>query len=327
MKVAINGLGRIGRNILKIALDKGVNVVAVNDLTDLKNLVYLIKYDSVYGNYKGKIQRGKDFIKINNKTIKVFTEKDPGNLPWKSLGIDLVIESTGKFTERKDSEKHLNAGAKRVIITASGKDPDITIVMGINNDKIKKTDKIISNASCTTNCLAPLAKVLDDSFGIKKGFMTTVHGYTSTQSLIDSPNKKFRRGRAAADNIIPTTSGATTATTLILPNLKRKLDGLAFRVPVLTGSVVDFTVQLKKTATTKQVNNAMKKAASGKLKGILQYSEEELVSSDIIGNPYSSIFDSLSTQAIGDTVKVLSWYDNEYGYSNRIVDLVKYLGK
>ncbi|MEK6758029.1 MAG: type I glyceraldehyde-3-phosphate dehydrogenase [Nanoarchaeota archaeon] len=327
VKIAINGLGRIGRNILKIALEKGVNIVAVNDLTDLKNLVYLIKYDSVYGNYEGKIQSGKDFIKINNKKIKVFSESDPQNLPWGDLGIDIVIESTGRFGDRKDAERHLKAGAKRVVITASGKDPDITVVMGVNNDKIKKTDKIISNASCTTNCLTPIVKILDDAYGIKKGFMTTVHGYTSSQSLIDSPSKKFRRGRAAANNIVPTTSGATNATTQVLPNLKGKIDGLAFRVPILTGSIVDFVAELEKQPTKEQINNLFKKSASGKLKGILDYTEDELVSSDIIGNSHSSIVDGSLTQVIGNTVKILSWYDNEYGYSARVVDLVKYLGK
>ncbi|HDK42022.1 MAG TPA: type I glyceraldehyde-3-phosphate dehydrogenase [Candidatus Pacearchaeota archaeon] len=327
MKVAINGLGRIGRNVFKIALEKGVNVVAVNNMSGAKTLAYLLKYDSVYGKYDKKVEFGKDFVKINGKKIKVLSEADPAKLPWKKLGIDLVIESTGLFRKRKDAEKHLKAGAKKVIISAASKSADITIVLGVNQDKLKKQHKIISMASCTTNCLAPLAKVLEDTYGIKKGFMTTVHAYTTSQRILDSSHRKIRRGRAAATNIVPTTSGATTATIQVIPNLKGKLDGLALRVPVACGSIVDFVAELNKSVTKEQLNNTLRKNASGKLKGILEYTEDEIVSSDVIRNPHSSIIDGLSTIVIGNTVKILAWYDNEYGYSARMVDLIKLLGK
>lgn len=329
MRLAINGLGRIGRPVLKLALEtKGLDVVAVNDLTDPKVLATLIKHDTVYGAYNKKVSAGKGFIKINNKKIRVLAEKDPAKLPWKSLKIDTVVESTGFFTKRKDAKKHLNSGAKRVVISAPSKDADATIVIGVNHEKLKKHHSVISLASCTTNCLAPLAKVLNDSFGIKQGLMTTVHAYTNDQKILDVPHTKPRRSRAAAANIIPTTTGATQAVCLVLPELQGKLNGLAMRVPVVCGSIVDFVAELKKTVTTKQVNSALKKSASGKLKGILQYSEDELVSSDIIGNPHSSIIDGLSTQLIGkkgNLVKVLSWYDNEFGYSSRMIDLLKML--
>ncbi|HDZ60948.1 MAG TPA: type I glyceraldehyde-3-phosphate dehydrogenase [Candidatus Pacearchaeota archaeon] len=327
MKVAINGLGRIGRNVFKIALEKGVNVVAVNNMSGAKTLAYLLKYDSVYGKYDKKVEFGKDFVKINGKKIKVLSEADPAKLPWKKLGIDLVIESTGLFRKRKDAEKHLKAGAKKVIISAASKSADITIVLGVNQDKLKKQHKIISMASCTTNCLAPLAKVLEDTYGIKKGFMTTVHAYTTSQRILDSSHRKIRRGRAAATNIVPTTSGATTATIQVIPNLKGKLDGLALRVPVACGSIVDFVAELNKSVTKEQLNNTLRKNASGKLKGILEYTEDEIVSSDVIRNPHSSIIDGLSTIVIGNTVKILAWYDNEYGYSARMVELIKLLGK
>ena len=323
MKVAINGLGRIGRLVLKIGLEKGINFVAINDLTDSKTLAYLIKYDSVYGNYDKKVEVGKDFIKIAGKKIKVFSEENPEKLPWKELGVDVVVESTGFFCDREKAGLHLNAGAKKVIISANSDNVDNMIVLGVNESKLKKTDKIISMSSCTTNCLAPLAKVLNDSFGIKKGFMTTVHAYTNDQKILDVPHEKLRRARAAAMNIIPTTSGATTATSKIIPSLKGKIDGLAMRVPVACGSIVDFVVELNKKTTPKQINNALKKAASGKLKGILDYTEDEIVSSDIIGNSHSSIVDGSSTQVIGNMVKVLSWYDNEYGYSCRMIELLK----
>jgi len=326
MKVAINGLGRIGRPVLKICLERGINVVAVNDLTFPQTLAYLIKYDSVYRNYNKKIEAGKDFIKIAGRRIRVFAEPSPENLPWKELGIDLVVECTGLFTDRKGAEKHLKAGAKKVLISAPAKNPDVTIVLGVNHQKLKKEHKIVSMASCTTNCLAPVAKVLNDSFGIKRAFMTTIHAYTNDQRILDVPHKKLRRARAAAANIIPTTSGATTATCEVIPELRGKMDGLAFRVPVVCGSIVDFVAELKKTATPLQINNAFKKAASGKMKGILQYTEEELVSSDVIGNPHTSIVDGLSTQILGkrgNFVKVLSWYDNEYAYSCKMVDLIK----
>lgn len=325
MRVAINGLGRIGRLVLKIGLEKGINFVAINDLTDPKTLTYLIKYDSVYGNYDKKVETGKDFIKIGGKKIKILSEENPKNLPWKELGVDIVIESTGFFSDREKATWHLNAGAKKVIISANSDNADNMIILGVNENKLKKTDKIISMSSCTTNCLAPLAKVLNDSFGIKKGFMTTIHAYTNDQKILDVPHKKLRRARAAAMNIIPTTSGATTATSKVLPSLKGKIDGLAMRVPIVCGSIIDFVVELNKKPTAKQINNAFKKAAKGKLKGILAYTEDEIVSSDIIGNSNSSIIDGSSTQTIGNTAKILSWYDNEYGYSYRMIELLKML--
>jgi len=325
VRIAINGLGRIGRTFLKIALDKKLDIVAVNDLGNINSLVYLIKYDSVYGNYENKIEAGKDFIKIKDKKIKVFGEKDPENLPWKELKIDIVIESTGVFTDREGASKHLKAGAKKVIISAPAESPDITIVLGVNENKLRKEQKIISMGSCTTNCLAPIVKVLNDSFGIEKGYMTTVHAYTNDQVILDAPHKKLRRGRAGAINLIPTTSGATTSVTDVIPQLKGKLDGLAIRAPVPCGSITDFVAILKKSVTKEQVNEAMKKAAHQSMKGILSYSQDELVSSDIIRNPNSSIVDSILTQTNGNLVKVLSWYDNEYGYSNRLVDLIKIL--
>jgi glyceraldehyde 3-phosphate dehydrogenase len=327
MKVAINGLGRIGRLVLKSGLEEGINFVAVNDLTDPKTLAYLIKYDSVYGKYDKEVEAGKDFIKIGNKKILVLAEKDPANLPWKKLGVDIVVESTGFFTDRENANKHLQAGAKRVIISAPAKNPDCTIVCGVNDDKIKNSDKIISMASCTTNGLTPVAKVLDDEFGIVKGFMTTAHAYTADQDLVDAPHKKLRRGRAAAINIVPTTSGATESVAEVIPSLKGKLVGLALRVPVASGSIVDFVAELEQEVTREQVNNAFKKAAaSGKLKGILKYTEDEIVSTDIIGEKHSSIVDGLSTMVIGNTVKVLAWYDNEFGYAYRLAQLVKKLG-
>jgi glyceraldehyde 3-phosphate dehydrogenase len=328
MKIAINGLGRIGRPVLKICLEKGINVVAVNDLCDIKTIAYLLKYDSVYGNYDKKIETGKDFLKINGKTIKVFSEENPEKLPWKKLGIDVVIESTGFF--ENEADKHLKAGAKKVIISAPSKKCDVTIVPGVNQEKLKKEHKIISMGSCTTNCLAPVAKILNDSFGIKKAFMTTIHAYTNDQKILDVPHKKLRRGRGAAVNIIPTTSGATTSVAEVIPELKGRMGGLALRVPVACGSIVDFVVELNKKATKEDINNAFKKAASGKMKGILDYTEDEIVSSDIIGNPNTSIVDGLSTQVLGEgesgnLIKVLSWYDNEYAYSCKIADLIEEL--
>ena len=327
MKVAINGLGRIGRLVLKSGLDEGVNFVAINDLTDPKTLAYLIKYDSVYGKYDKEVEAGKDFIKIGGKKIMILSERDPGALPWKKLGIDVVIESTGFFTDKEGASKHLNAGAKRVIISAPAKNPDITVVLGVNDNLMKSSHKIISMASCTTNGLTPVAKVLEEEFGIVKGFMTTAHAYTSDQDLVDAPHKNLRRGRAAAINIVPTTSGATAAVAEVIPSLKGKLVGLALRVPVPSGSIVDFVAELKKEVTVEQVNNAFKKAASlGRLKGILKYTEDEIVSSDIIGEKHSSIVDGLSTMVIGNTVKVLAWYDNEFGYAHRLAEFIKKLG-
>jgi len=328
MRVAINGFGRIGRAIFKIGLERGINFVAINDLTNPENLAYLLKYDSVYGNYNKKVEAGSDFIKVNGEKIPIFSEENPEKLPWRKLKVDVVIESTGIFKEHEKASMHLKAGAKKVLISAPSKDPDIMVVLGVNENKLKKNHKIISMASCTTNCLAPVAKVLNDSFGIKKAFMTTVHAYTASQNILDGPHKKLRRGRAGAQNIIPTTSGAITSTSEVIPSLKGKLDGLAIRVPVMCGSIVDFVVELNKKTTTKAVNNAFRKAASGKMKGILQYSEEELVSSDVIGNSNTSIVDGLSTQIIGNSgnlVKVLSWYDNEYAYSCKMVDVIKML--
>jgi glyceraldehyde 3-phosphate dehydrogenase len=325
MRAAINGFGRIGRLVFKIGLEKGIKFVAINDLIDIPTLVYLLKYDSVYGNFKGEVEAGKDFIKVNGNKILVFAEKDPINLPWKKLKIDCVIESTGFFKEYEKASMHLKAGAKRVLISAPSKDPDKTVVYGVNHKELKKHDRIISVASCTTNCLAPVAKVLNDNFGILRGFMTTVHAYTSSQKIVDSPDKKLRRGRAGAVNIVPTTSGATTATEKVIPELTGRLDGLSIRVPVVVGSIVDFVAELHTDTTKEEINAVLKKASKGELKGILDYTEDEIVSSDIIGNSHSSIVDGLSTQAMGNLVKVLSWYDNEYGYSSRMVDLLKYL--
>jgi len=327
MRVAINGLGRIGRLVLKIGLEKGVNFVAINDLSDTKILAYLLQYDSVYGKYNKKVTAGKGFLKIGSKKIKVFSEKDPENLPWDELKVDVVVESTGFFTNRQGAEKHIRAGAKKVLISAPAKEHDITIVPGVNEDSLKKEHTIISMASCTTNCLAPIAKLLDDAYGIKRSFMTTIHAYTSTQNIVDGTNIKFRRGRAGAINLIPTTTGATTAVIEAIPKLREKIDGLAIRAPIACGSIVDFVAELNKNVTKEQVNKLFKNAAKGKMKGVLEYTEDELVSSDIIGDPHSSIIDGLSTQAHGNLVKVLSWYDNEYGYSARMIDLIKMLGR
>lgn len=324
MKVAINGFGRIGRLVFKIGLERGINFVAINDLASVDSLVYLLKYDSVYGRFEGKVEGGKDFIKVNGKKIMVYAEKEPEKLPWKKLGVDVVVESTGLFEE--EGEKHIEAGAKKVIISAPSKKCDVTIVPGVNLGDLKKTHKVVSMGSCTTNCLAPIVKVLEDEFGIKKGFMTTVHAYTNDQRILDVPHKKLRRGRAAAVNMIPTTSGATISVAETVPSLKGKMDGLAIRVPIAVGSIVDFVAELKRDVTKEEVNRALKKYAEGKMKGILKYSEDELVSSDVIKDPHSSVVDGLSTQVVGgNMVKVLSWYDNEYGYSSRMVDLLKWM--
>jgi len=327
VKIAINGFGRIGRAFFKIALERGMDIVAINDLTSPDVLAYLLKYDSVYGNYEKKVESGKDFLIVDRKKIQVFSEKDPINLPWKKLNVDIVIESTGFFTDREGASKHLKAGAKKVLISAPAKNPDITIVPGVNQDKLKKEHKIISMASCTTNCLAPVAKVLNDNFKIKRAFMTTAHAYTNDQEILDVPHKKLRRGRAAAINIIPTSSGATTSVAEVIPELKGKMDGLALRVPVACGSIVDFVAELERKVSAEEVNRAMKKAADGNLRGILQYTEDAIVSSDVVGNSNSSVVDGLSTQAIGNIVKVLSWYDNEYGYSCKLADMIKLIGK
>ncbi|UCG95366.1 MAG: type I glyceraldehyde-3-phosphate dehydrogenase [archaeon] len=326
VRVAINGFGRIGRAVFKLALERGLKVVAINDLTDVRNLAYLLKYDTVYGRYGKKVSaRGKELV-VAGKQYPVFSERDPENLPWKKLKVDIVVESTGFFTDREGASKHLKAGAKRVLISAPAKNPDITVVKGVNDGKLKG-QKIVSNASCTTNCFAPMVKVLDDAFGIRKGFMTTAHAYTSTQRILDGPSHKFRRGRTAAVSIVPTTTGAAKAVIEVLPKMKGKLDAMAIRVPVPVGSITDFTADLKKSVTVGQVNKAFKKAARGKMKGVLEYSEDELVSPDIIGNSHSCIIDGLSTKANGKMVKVLGWYDNEYGYASRMTDVIKLMAR
>ena len=326
-RIAINGFGRIGRQVFEIAIKQKLTIVAVNDLTDTKTLAHLLKYDSVYGRFPGKIGYDKDHIIVDNKKIKVYAEQDPSKLPWKKLHVDVVAECTGFFTDRQGAMKHIKAGAKKVLISAPAKQPDATVVLGVNfNVYDKKKHRIISNASCTTNCIAQIAKVLNDEFGIVSGFMTTVHAYTVTQRLVDGPHKKdIRRGRAAAVNIVPTTTGATKAVVETIPELKDKLNGMAIRVPVVCGSICQFSAVLKKTTTQEEVNKVFQKAAK-KLKGILEYSEEPLVSTDILQNPNSCIFDSLSTQVIGkNLVNVCGWYDNEWGYSSRMVDVMKKL--
>ncbi len=332
IKVGINGFGRIGRNAFKIAqerLNKDVEIVAINDLTDTKTLAHLLKYDSLFGQFEGTVDTTEDSLIVNGKKIRVFAERDPKNLPWKALGVDIVIESTGLFKDREKAMAHINAGAKKVIISAPAKNEDITIVMGVNEEKYDpKKHNIISNASCTTNCLAPFAKVLDENFGIEKGLMTTVHSYTNDQRILDLPHKDLRRARAAAQSIIPTTTGAAKAVALVLPQLKGRLNGLAMRVPTPTVSVTDLVCEVRKETTVEEVNNAFKKAAEGPMKGILGITEEPLVSIDFKKDSRSSIVDGLSTMVIGgNMVKVLSWYDNEWAYSTRIVDLVNYVAE
>ncbi|MEZ5290860.1 MAG: type I glyceraldehyde-3-phosphate dehydrogenase [Vicinamibacterales bacterium] len=326
VKVGINGFGRIGRNIMRAALADGmVDFVAVNDLTDAKTLAHLLKYDSVLGNLSATITGGADSITVNGDTFKVFASKDPAALPWGDLGVDVVFECTGKFTDRDGAGKHLAAGAKKVIVTAPAKKPDVTVVMGVNDEKYDPAaHHIISNASCTTNCLAPVAKVLHESFGISRGWMTTIHAYTNDQNLLDLPHKDIRRARAAALSIIPTTTGAASAVGEVLPALKGKLDGVSMRVPTPNVSVVDLVALFEKTVTADDVNAALRAAADGPLRGILQVEDAPLVSIDFRGNPHSSIVDSAYTKVMdGDFVKVMSWYDNEWGYSNRCVDLLK----
>jgi glyceraldehyde 3-phosphate dehydrogenase len=331
INVAINGFGRIGRLVFRGAhKDRRFRIVAVNDLTDSKTLAHLLKYDSVHGRYPGKVSVLKNGdISVDGKRVKVLTERDPAALPWEKLGVDVVIEATGFFRKRKDAAKHLAAGAKKVIISAPSPDPDIMIVMGVNHTKYRKSrHHIISTASCTTNCLAPVAKVLDDRFGIANGLMTTIHAVTNDQVILDLPHKDLRRGRASGVSMIPTTTGAAAAVGRVMPKLKGKLNGLAVRVPIPDGSLVDLTVTLKKAATVGKINAAMKRASEGKLKGILEYTEDPIVSVDIIGNPHSSIFDGLATMGISSKVfKILSWYDNEYGYAMRMVDMMRMLFK
>lgn len=328
VKIGINGFGRIGRNVFRAALNNSeVEVVAVNDLTDANMLAHLLKYDSVHGKLAADVKVDGDNLVVDGKTIKVTAERDPAKLSWGELGVEVVVESTGFFTKRADAAKHLEAGAKKVIISAPASDEDITIVMGVNEDKYDADNhNVISNASCTTNCLAPFAKVLNDKFGIKRGMMTTVHSYTNDQQILDLPHKDYRRARAAAENIIPTTTGAAKAVSLVLPELKGKLNGGAMRVPTPNVSLVDLVAELDKDVTAEEVNAAFKAAAEGELKGILGYSEEPLVSGDYNGNPESSTIDALSTMVMeGNMVKVISWYDNESGYSHRVVDLAKYI--
>jgi glyceraldehyde 3-phosphate dehydrogenase len=325
IKVGINGFGRIGRLVFRAILDrKEFEVIQINDITSAEVLAHLLKYDSIHGKFKGDVSHTDDAIIVNGKSIKVSAEKDPVNLPWKSLGVEAVVESTGVFRKKAEIAKHIQAGAKKIVLTVPAKDEiDATIVLGVNDDMLKDEHQIVSNASCTTNCLAPVAKVLHDNFGIVKGFMTTVHAYTNDQKILDLPHKDLRRARAAALSIIPTTTGAAKAVGMVIPELKGKLDGFALRVPVSDGSVVDLVAELKKSVTIEQVNAAMKKAAEGSLKGILEYTEDPLVSCDIVGNPHSSIFDALSTMVMeGNMVKVVSWYDNEWAYSCRVVDLL-----
>jgi len=330
-KVGINGFGRIGRLVLRAALRMGTDIefVAVNDLTDARTLAHLFKYDSVHGPFKGEVEAKDGAILVDGREIKVLAVKDPGELPWRDLGVEIVVESTGLFTAREKASKHLEAGAKKVIISAPAKQPDITIVMGVNHkDYDPSQHHIISNASCTTNCLAPVAKVLLERFGIKRGLMTTVHAYTNDQRILDLPHRDLRRARAAALSMIPTTTGAAVAVSLVLPQLKGKMDGMAIRVPTPNVSLVDLVVEAERETTVDEVNAAMKEAAEGELKGILGYTEEPLVSVDFNGSDLSSIVDGLSTRVIeGKMIKVLAWYDNEMGYSSRVVDLINYIAE
>ena len=329
VRVGINGFGRIGRNFFRAALTSkaDVEIVGINDLTDVKTLAHLLKYDSILGRLDATVSHTDNSITVNGKTIRVFAEKDPANLPWGEVKADIVIESTGFFTKAADAKKHIAGGAKKVIISAPATDEDVTIVMGVNQDKYDPANhNIISNASCTTNCLAPMAKVLDEEFGIVRGLMTTIHAYTNDQAILDQPHKDLRRARAAAVSIIPTSTGAAKAISLVLPNLKGKLDGYALRVPVPTGSATDLTVELSKEVSAADINAAIKKASEGSLKGYLSYTEDPIVSADIVTDPSSCIFDSGLTKVIGTTVKVVGWYDNEWGYSNRLVDLVGFVG-
>jgi len=330
VKVGINGFGRIGRNFLRAALASNapIEIVAVNDLTSIDTLAHLIKYDSILGRINQEVTFDDNSLTIGGKKIRVFAEKDPAALPWGSVGAEIVIESTGRFTKASDAGKHLVGGAKKVVISAPATDEDVTLVLGVNDSAYDPAKhKIISNASCTTNCLAPMAKVLHENFGIVRGFMTTVHAYTNDQVILDFPHKDLRRARAAATNIIPTSTGAAKAIGLVLPELKGKLDGYALRVPVPTGSITDLSVELAKETSAAEVNAAMKKAAEGPLKGILRYTEDPIVSTDIVTDPHSSIFDAGITKVIGNQAKVASWYDNEWGYSNRLVDLMSFIGK
>ena len=325
VKIGINGFGRIGRSVFRILSERDdIEIAGINDLFENQQLVYLLKYDSVMGVFSHEVSADDDFLYVDGRKVAMTAEKDPAQIPWGDLGVDVVIESTGVFTKREQIQKHLDAGARKVILTVPAKDEiDATIVVGVNDDTLKPEHRLVSNASCTTNCLAPIAKILHERFGIQEGFITTVHAYTNGQRLADVPHKDFRRSRAATQNIIPTTTGAARAVGKVLPQLKGKLDGMAMRVPVPDGSIVDLVARMKGSPATEEVNAAVREAAEGPLKRIVEYSEVPLVSTDIIGNPHSSIFDALSTRAAGDGyVKVIAWYDNEWGYSNRVVDLI-----
>ena len=327
MKIGINGFGRIGRQVFRIMHERGLDVALVNDLTDNKTLAHLLKYDSVYGRFPGEVSYDDAFIVVDGKKIHATATRNPEELPWGEMGVDVVIESTGVFRDREGAGKHLKAGAKKVIITAPAKDPDVTVVIGVNEGDLKPEHRIISNASCTTNSLAPVMKVLDEAFGVKRSMMTTVHSYTNDQRILDLPHKDLRRARAAAINIIPTTTGAAKATGIVLPQLAGRFDGAALRVPTPTGSISDITAVLAKSVTAEEVNAALKAASEGELGGILGYNEEEIVLTDIVQSSYSSIVDAPFTKAIDNLVKVFTWYDNEWGYSTRVADLVELVGK
>jgi glyceraldehyde 3-phosphate dehydrogenase len=326
VRIGINGFGRIGRLVLRAGYDdKALEFVAINDITDARTLAHLFKYDSIHGRFKGEIVEGNDSIVVNGKNIKIFAEKDPAALPWNDLGVDIVVESTGLFRTREKVSRHIEAGAKKVLISAPAKGHDGTFVLGVNADQFdKKRHHVISIGSCTTNCLAPIVKVLHDAFEIKTGFMTTIHAYTNDQRILDQPHGDLRRARAAALSMIPTTTGAAKAISEAIPDMKGRLDGVAIRVPTPVGSLVDLVANLKEEVSVESVNAAMKKAADGPMKGILQYTDEPIVSADIVGNPHSSIFDALSTMVMGgNMVKVFSWYDNEWGFSCRMIDMLK----
>jgi glyceraldehyde-3-phosphate dehydrogenase, type I len=327
-RVGINGFGRIGRNFFRAALKQGADleVVAVNDLTDTKTLAHLLKYDSILGRFDGEVSFTEDSLVVNGKEIKVLAQRNPADLPWGELGVEVVVESTGFFTDGEKAKAHIEAGAKKVVISAPAKNVDGTFVMGVNDGDYTNDLTIVSNASCTTNCLAPLAKVLHENFGIERGIMTTIHSYTGDQRILDAPHKDLRRARAAALNMIPTKTGAAQAVALVLPELKGRFDGLAVRVPTPTGSLTDLTFVAEKEVSVEAVKAAVKAAAEGELKGVLEYTEDPIVSSDIVGNPHTSIFDATETKVIGNLVKVLSWYDNEWGYSNALVRLTALVG-
>lgn len=330
IRVAINGFGRIGRLVFKAAqYDKEVEIIAINDLTDAHTLAHLLKYDSIHGRYPEKVVFEGDNLVAGDRKVKVIAEKDPAKLPWNDIGVDIVVEATGVFRKREQLENHINQGANKVVLTVPAKDEiDNTIVLGVNNAELKATDKIVSNASCTTNCLAPVVKVLHENFGFVRGFMTTIHGYTNDQRLLDLPHSDLRRARAAAISMIPTTTGAARAVGKVIPELNGKLDGVAIRVPVSDGSIIDLVAEVGKDVSVDDINAAMKKAADGEMKGVLEYCEDPIVSIDVVGNPHSSVFDSLSTGVMdGNFVKVFSWYDNEWGYSCRTLDLAKLMAK